>query len=141
MPALDQCHDQVIRAFQKEGWHVDKEQYDIHTIYRSVFIDLALSRRTNGTQHQIMLSEIKCFPTDGSTTRELYGAIGQYLIYRAMTIEVGLNFPLYLAIPKSIFDTIFDPAVMRVINSDRIRLVIIDLAQERIVQWITHEKN
>jgi hypothetical protein len=90
----------VVRAQQKDGWRIDAEQTMIATEDRKGFVDLRAVREVNGTQQQIMLVEIKCFPDRDSTTEELYVAVGQYIIYRALIVELGMNIPLYLAVPE-----------------------------------------
>lgn len=138
MPALDQCHDQVIRAFQKDGWQVERAPFRVSTPSRTVFVDVRFTHRSNGITQQIVLIEIKCFPDDSSITQELYGAIGQYLIYRAMLAERQMPDPIFLSIPEDIYTRSFDPAVQRVINEGKINVVIVNIYEERIVQWIQH---
>jgi hypothetical protein len=79
---------------------------------------------------------VKCFPDENSTTTDLYNAIGQYLVYRAMLIETEIALPLYLTVPDTIFEKVFDAAIQRVIKDNRIDVIVIDLEQEEIVQWI-----
>jgi len=136
MPAFDQCHDQVVRALQKDGWRIEDQPFRLILPPRVGYVDLRLSYGTNGTREQIILLEIKCFPDEDSTTRDLYTAIGQYLVYRAMIYELDLPYGLYLAVPQDIFAQIFDSSVMRVVNESKIKLVIVDLDMENVVQWI-----
>ncbi|MEO8609978.1 MAG: element excision factor XisH family protein [Chloroflexota bacterium] len=136
MPAFDQCHDQVARAIQKEGWQIEDEPFRLLVPPRVGFVDLRVSRGQNGHFEQLMLIEVKCFPDEDSTTRDLYVSIGQDLVYRAMIAELDLPEVLYLAVPQPIFETIFDQSVMWVINESKIRLVIVNLETETIVQWI-----
>jgi hypothetical protein len=80
MPAFDQCHDQVVRALQRDGWQTAEEQYLVATDERYIFVDLRMVRQVNGTTEQIMLLEAKCFPENSPFTKELYQAIGQYMM-------------------------------------------------------------
>jgi hypothetical protein len=41
-------------------------------------------------------------PASDSITREIYTAIGQYLVYKTALQEKGWNIPLYLAVSKDI---------------------------------------
>ncbi len=136
MPAFDACHDQVTRSLEKDGWRVTHTPYRLALPPRFGYVDLRLSRGANGQRENIMLVEIKCFPNEDSTTRDLYTAIGQYLVYRAMMETLDLSEALFLAVPETIFAVIFDQPVMQVIKQSQIRMVIVDLAAERIVQWI-----
>lgn len=121
---------------QKDGWKVQRSPANLFTTYRNIFIDLEMSRGSNGNSELIMLVEVKCFPDESSTTRDLYTSIGQFLVYRAMLVELDTGNSLYLAVPEIIFETIFDAAVMRVIQESQINLVIIDLEKEGVAKWI-----
>ncbi|MBI5667494.1 MAG: hypothetical protein HZC41_05755 [Chloroflexi bacterium] len=136
MPAFDQCHDQVVRALQKEGWTLESSPHKLSLPPRVVYVDLQMSRRTNGTREHMMLVEVKCFPDEASTTHDLYSSIGQYLVYRAMIQELELPFSLYLAVPETIFELVFDQPIMRVIQESDIRIVVINLGREEVVKWI-----
>jgi hypothetical protein len=141
MPALDQCHDQTVRALEKAGWYLESEPYRLRIGYRLAYADLEMSRGVNGNRQQIMLVEVKCFPDPESTTRDLYGSIGQYLVYRAMIVELGLPHSLYLTVPGQVFNAIFDISVMRVIRESQIRAAIVDLETETITRWIGTESS
>lgn len=90
----------------------------------------------NGSQKQILLAEVKCFPVDKTSVSDVYAAIGQYLIYRAVLMELEIEYPLYLVIPASQFDTIVDNAMLRVIRESRMLILVVDLEREVIVRWI-----
>lgn len=135
MPAYDVCHEQIVRALQKEGWRVDDRPQRLNYDERSIFIDVRATRSMNGSSQQILLIEIKCFIDRDSTTRELYTAIGQYIIYRALLNERNLNIPLYLAIPDDVYHDIFDSTVQRAIKDSQIKLVIVNLESEVITLW------
>jgi hypothetical protein len=53
-----------------------------------------------------------------------------------MLAERGTNIPLYLSVPELIFLKSFDAPVHRAIQDSRIKLVIINLDTEEVVQWI-----
>jgi len=136
MPAVDQCQEKIVRALQKEGWQVRAAPYRLLSDYRYGYADVELSRGTNGNRELIMLIEIKCFPGEGSTTSDLYEAIGQYLIYRAMIFDATLPHTLYLAVPEDKYSDIFDPIVIQVVNESHIKIVIVNLETEMVVRWI-----
>jgi len=137
MPALDHCHEQVVRALTKAGWKIQSDPFRILINGRGVFIDLEVSRNLNGDRQQILLVEVKCFPDRKSTTRDLYTALGQYLVYRAMLEQIESTAPIYLAVPEDVFKTIFDASITKAIVDNRIKLIVIDLDREVITQWIT----
>ncbi len=134
--ALDQCHQQVVRALENDGWIVAKKPTKLYSEDRQVFIDILAERGANGSQQQIILSEVKCFPDRGDTTREVYIAFGQYLVYRALLAELKRQIPLYLAIPEDAYNEIFDPVLQRAVNDNQVKLLIVNLETETIVRWI-----
>ena len=136
MPRLDDCHEQVVRALQKDGWVVRDKPLRIRTNLRAVHIDIEATRNTNGSSQHILLAEIKCFPDRKSTTAELYIAVGQYVIYRAILAEANMAIPLYLAVPEIIYNTIFDSTVRGAISDNNIKMIIVNLETETITQWI-----
>ena len=136
MPALDYCHENIVHALEKDGWTVSDRQLRIRTAERIIYVDVSASKAVNGSRQQILLAEVKCFPNADSTTRDLYTAIGQYLIYRVILAEVEENAPLYLAIPEAVYEVVFDSTIRRAIQENRIKLLIVNLEREMIVQWI-----
>lgn len=135
MPALDQCHDQVVRALQKEGWIASPKPERLNHEQRVIFIDLRATKRINGTTKQILLAEIKCFRDPDSATRDLYTGLGQYLIYRAMLEERGINIPLYLVVPLETYELLFDSTVTRAVTSNHVKLIVVNMDTDEIVLW------
>ncbi len=101
-----------------------------------MYMDVQASQQANGRRQQILLAEIKCFPDRNNTTREVYIAIGQYIFYRAVLSEFHDTTPLYLAIPEAVYIGIFDVYVRRAIVDNKIKLLIVNIEKEQIVQWI-----
>jgi hypothetical protein len=135
MPALDFCHENVVHALEKDGWTIT-DTVRVVTATRTIFIDIEARRDSNGSRQQILLAEIKCFPDRDSTTREIYTAIGQYIIYRTALAQQNLHFPLYLAVPESVYHNVFDPIVHQAILDNRMKIVVVNIDTETIVQWI-----
>lgn len=136
MPVDDSCHDQVTRALIKAGWLIEAAPYQISTPERTAFIDIQARRGNNGSREHGLFVEVKCFPDRKSTTRDLYTAIGQYLIYQALIDDLEQEIPLFLAVPADAYAEIFDAIVQRVVRFAKIKLVIVDVAKEEITQWI-----
>jgi hypothetical protein len=135
LPAIDQCQKQVLNALSKAGWQVLKAPSRISTVTRTVFIDARLGRGSNGTGEQILLLEVKCFADSGDRTMQLYECVGQYLVYRAILADTANSTPLYLSIPTFIVEEEFDTSIRRVIAESEIKVIVIDLDQEVVVQW------
>lgn len=107
--ALDNCHQQVEHALQKEGWIIEPTPRRVDTDTRLVYIDIEASRQSNGTSQHILLVEVKCF--SNRTNLERFVALGQYLIYRAVLAERQIFYPLYLSVPADAYDLVFDTAI------------------------------
>jgi hypothetical protein len=134
--AFDQCHFQIVHALEKEGWTVANKQTRLYSETRQVFIDIYAEKRANGSAKNVLLSEVKCFAGSGDNTREIYTAIGQYLVYRSLLAELQIAIPLYLAIPLLAYESLFEPAARRVVQESRIKLLIVNVDTEEVAQWI-----
>jgi hypothetical protein len=139
MPALDSCHFQVVHALRKAGWSLaDKPKYidDVET-ETFVYIDIEASYKPNGAvgETRQIYVEVKCFPGK-NVTQEVYIALGQYLIYRALLARQAIPVPLYLAVPSTAYATTFNAVFRRALHDNRIMMVVVDLETETIVQWI-----
>lgn len=136
MSRLDYCHPQIVHALEKAGWTVADMPLTIDIPEREIHIDIEAWRNANGSRQHIMLAEVKCFPNRQSTTTELYRSIGQYIVYRAVLSTTLMDIPLYLAIPDAVYDTVFDSTVRRAVSDNKMKLLIVNLETEAIIQWI-----
>jgi hypothetical protein len=133
MPATDRCADAIIRVFQKDGWSITSDIYldDTHPTY----IDIEATRSSsNGQSLRHFYGEIKCFHGHNST-QELYIALGQYILYRAQIAQAGLSVPLYLIAPRHRAEIIFDTTVVRTFRDNGIKIIVVDIEEERVVAW------
>lgn len=134
MPAEDLQHKVVVNALIKEGWHIDKEQVYIRFGSKRLWIDLRASK-SNGS---VVLIEIKGFDTRASVVESLAQAVGQYILYRAaLRYREITDIPLYLAVPKSIYDTLFNEPIGDWTRREAaINLLVFDSDREEVVEWI-----
>jgi len=137
MPAIDQCEDQVVRALQKAGWYVTHQPFAIQ-IDKSragyVYADLRLRQATN--DQAIIVVEVKCFSSTRTQLDEFYQAVGQYVSYRNALSMNNMSLPVYLSVPLSVYDTFFQiPLIASVVDDMRIKLLVIDLRKEEVIQW------
>jgi len=136
MPRPDNCQGQVSRSLIKDGWVVAHRPVFLTDRYRNdVYIDLDATHSSNGTQSRQIVVEVKCFalPKD---TAAFHRAIGQYIVYRGVIQRANLPATLYLAVPASTFDTYFNDLMLHVMTQNMVKLMKVDMEQERIVQWI-----
>ncbi len=135
MPVLDSCHAQVIRALQKDGWNAQFPPEVLRLEARRIVIDIRAARQINGHSEQIIFVEVKCFAETGIPTRDLYAAIGQYLVYRTVLSQLHMPLPVLLAVPEDAYAALFDSTIQQVVADNDIKLIVVDLKREVIVQW------
>ncbi|MEO8609925.1 MAG: element excision factor XisH family protein [Chloroflexota bacterium] len=134
--ALDSCHQQVVNALEKAGWNVEKSAYVIELDRIRVFPDIR-ARQINGQVDEILVVEVKCFPHEENYQDELYRAIGQYLIYRTIMEMKAVPAKIYMAIPVFVYNRLFQRQVVaKTIQETKIRLIVVDIDREEIVQWL-----
>ena len=136
MPALDACHPQVVHALEKAGWTVAPKPFTLATPINSLFIDIEAHQTFNGVEQEIIVVEAKCFLDSGSFMPDLYTSVGQYLTYRDLMEQVGVPYPLYLAIPSKVYYGIFEPIVSLTITRHQIKIILVDLEHEVIEKWL-----
>lgn len=136
MAAKDHCQPQIVKALQKAGWHVEKEQMmiDYSEERAPLWADLRLSK--HASNQEIIIVEVKCFQDERSYLSDLYQAIGQYQVYRTALDLRGQLAPLYLAIPQPIFEGLLaEPALRATLDRATIQLIVVELTQEEVVTW------
>ncbi len=132
MPSKDKCYNQVVRALQKANWHVPPEPHSIYVPGKRS--PLLADIRAVQNEKTIIIVEVKCFADN--IFHELYTAIGQYLLYRSILKQAGSTLPLYLAVPVSAYKDIFSTIAQSVVEEIRMKLLVVDMTKEEIVQWI-----
>lgn len=137
MPALDQCHEQIVRALEKAGWHVQPKPFTFaiakgHTLQ----IDIEAERHDEDNFQTIIIVEVKCFPSNRADTEELYSAIGQYLVYKSLLIPRGQAEQLYLAIPENAYRGVFQRMGMAAVREYGVKMIVVDVESEEIVEWL-----
>ncbi|MBK9124900.1 MAG: hypothetical protein IPM16_17525 [Chloroflexi bacterium] len=138
MPAIDYCEPQVIRALNRGGYRVTDQSFALRIdITRGfVFADLRLVRTTEPLS-SIIVVEVKCFPETRTALDELYGAIGQYIVYREAMLFNAVEGTLFLAVPMTVFETLLKrPVLDAAIRETKINLIVVDLEHEEVRQWI-----
>lgn len=110
----------------------------IRLIKREVYADVSLQRFSNGRVEEIVIVEVKCFMNPKDAVQELYTAIGQYTFYSAALSIRKSRLPLYLAVPYEGYHRLIkQPAVQLALQRAGVKLVVVNLATEEIVEWLT----
>lgn len=139
---IDNCEPEVISALQKDGWQVARKPYMVFIKTRYVYADLGLRRGANHHGEQVVVLEVKCFANPKHDLQELYTAIGQYLFYQTALQYVGDYSPLYLALPTTAYKRFQqDAVIMATLAALGINMVIIDVENEEVDQWLQYPKS
>ncbi len=137
MPAKDFYHEQAKTALIKSGWRIVRDTYQIKFKEIRLYPDLAAKSlfRAEQDQEQIIV-EVKSF-LGTSRVREFEAAIGQYVLYRLYLTQVFPEATLYLAIPETIYRSFFLKSAIQFATQElAIKLIVFNVEQEEIVQWI-----
>ena len=137
MSALDACEPQILRALQKDNWAIVVKPFAIRTNKHTVYADCLLERKQNGQNEQVIILEVKCFSNPQVDLQEFYAAVGQYQFYRAAVAANQSNTAVFLAIPNQAYIRLTkDNAVNIAIKQGNIKLVVIDIVIEEVVEWL-----
>lgn len=136
--ANDTIHETVKNALVKDGWRIIKEHLHLEYEELDIFIDLLAERAPFVAEkdNRQILVEVKTFG-DRSFMRALQQALGQYQIYADFMEFTGLDYELYLAVSNAVYETFLrGTATRRIIQRHRVNLLIVNVEQEEIVEWI-----
>lgn len=137
MPARDIIHNTVLNALISEGWKITHDPLYFRIDDDPYYIDIGAEKIIAAERAgQKIAVEIKSF-LGASFAADFHLAVGQFVNYRiALQIEEPDRI-LYLAIPYQTYRRFFHRTLMRaVIEQQQLRLIIFDIEEEEIVQWI-----
>jgi hypothetical protein len=142
MPRKDAYHDIVKRALEKDGWTITHDPLHLEMGGVRINIDLGAEQQPIAAEKdgEKIAVEINSFVGD-SAINELEKAIGQYLLYAVILAKKEPDRKLYLAVSETAYYGIFsEQAVDLLVKNQKIRLIIFDEFEGRIIEWID-EKN
>lgn len=134
----DRFHHIVKIALQKDNWRITHDPLPIQAdLFTEMYIDLGaehlLAAERDG---QKIAVEIKSF-LGISAISEFHTAMGQFGNYRYALEDQDPDRTLYLAISAQIYDTFFQrPFIQSVIQRSQVKLIVYDIDQEVITQWL-----
>ncbi len=137
MPAKDIYHDTVKNALIKDGWTITHDPLSLKVGKKDIFIDLAANKLLVAEKQDKKIAvEVKSF-IGTSEIEDLKNALGQYILYDKILKYQLSERLLYLAIRKSIFDSLFSQEIGQILLSDNsLKIIIFDPETEMITQWI-----
>ncbi len=135
--AKNRFHDVVKIALEKEDWQITDDPYEINVDDVDFEIDLAAEQLLAAErEHQKIAVEIKSF-IGPSNVSDFHTALGQFLNYRDALETIEPDRLLYLAVRSPIYETFFQRRfIVAAVQRYQIRLIIYDVQQEVIVQWL-----
>ena len=137
MPAKDIYHDTVKHALQKEGWIITHDPFPLQIGKKRLSVDLGAERLISAEKGlQRIVVEVKSF-VGQSDVKDLEQALGQYILYRQILDEMGIERSLYLAVSQPTFNSVFAIELGQVLLKNQVvKLIVFDDECEAIVQWI-----
>jgi XisH protein len=138
MPAKDFYHYQVKNALIKAGWRITCETYQIKFREIKLYADLAaMAMFAAEREQQQIIVEVKSF-LGASRVRDFEAALGQYILYRLYLAQIFPEAVLYMAVSDAIYQSFFTKsAIQFAVTELDIKLIVFDIDQEVIVQWIS----
>lgn len=136
MPAKDIYHDTVRNALVKEGWTITDDPLLLPIGARSTYIDLGAERLIAAERDtQKIAVEVKSFISP-SLISDLEKAWGQFFMYSRILQRIEPDRRLYLAINRSIFESLFSEEVGKLLlDEPGFHMIVFDSQLEEIIQW------
>ncbi len=146
MARRDIYHDTVKRALQKDGWTITHDPFPLQIGKKRLSADLGAERLISAEKGiQKIVVEVKSF-VGQSDVKDLEQVLGQYVLYRQILNEMGIERILYLAVSRPTFNSVFTIELGQVLLKNQIiRLIVFDDEREAIcwkqqrfaiAQWI-----
>ncbi len=134
--AKDIIHDAVKQALIKDGWVITHEpftiQYEDEPVYADLGAEKVIAAERAGQQ---IVVEIKSF-LNPSAIQDFKEALGQYLIYRELIIEVAPQYKPILAISEPTYFGAFQRSIIKLmIDRYQIALLVVSIPKEEVVLW------
>ncbi|NET07206.1 MAG: fatty-acid oxidation protein subunit alpha [Merismopedia sp. SIO2A8] len=133
----DRFHAVVRTALEKDNWKITADPYEISIDDVDFEIDLAAEQLLAAErENQKVAVEVKSFISP-SNVSDFHMALGQFLNYRDALARIEPERQLYLAVRVPIYESFFQRRfIMAAVERYQVRLVIYNVNQEVIVQWL-----
>ncbi|MEB3216999.1 MAG: XisH family protein [Nostocales cyanobacterium 94392] len=136
--ARDLFHNIVRTALEKDGWIITDDPLSIRCGGVDIQIDLGIEKVIAAEKDKEKIAvEIKNF-VSASKISEFHTALGQFINYRTALRSEEPERVLYLAVPSIIYNDFFSlPFTQTVVNENQLKIMIYDIDQEEIIQWLS----
>jgi len=137
MAAKDRFHAVVRIALEKDQWNVTDDPLRLDIGGTKFEIDLGAEQLLAAERGKEKIAvEIKTFLSDSPLT-DYHAALGQFLNYRLALEIADSTRILYLAVPVGVYESFFKREFAQIsLERYQIKLIIYDIIQEVIIQWI-----
>jgi len=137
MPAKDIYHEPVKKALINDGWRIIADPFIIKYKDAELYADLAAEQIIAAElQGKRIVVEIKSFLGKSPMT-DFHHALGQYIVYRNLLHLTDPDYQVFLAIDHITYKELFQrPSIQVIINQNNLNLLIVNMSQEIINQWI-----
>ncbi|MEM9805514.1 MAG: XisH family protein [Cyanobacteria bacterium P01_D01_bin.56] len=137
MPRRDAYHTAVKQALIKDGWTITDDPLHLKWGRKDMYIDLGAAQLLAAHRQECKIAvEVKTF-TGRSELDDLEKALGQYVLYFDVLVELEPERTLYLALPTWAYESLFEePLGQLLLKNQRLRLIVFDPEQEAIEQWL-----
>lgn len=136
MSAKDAFQAIVVTALQRDGWLITHDPYPLQAGSFDLAIDLGAEKVVAAERGERKIAvEIKSF-LGPSKISAFYGALGQFIAYRAALQVQEQERMLYLAVPSSVYELFFATSfIQALVQQNQLYLLSYDLEQEVIERW------
>ena len=137
MSRRDRFHQAVRQALEKEGWTITHDPLPLTVGTLRLQVDLGAEKLIAAQKgDQKIAVEIKSFLRLSKIT-DFYSAFGQFFPYKVALQKLEPDRVLYLAVPDSVYETLFGEILIQdVLSEYPIRLIIYTPDKEEIQSWI-----
>lgn len=137
MPRRDIFHEAVKSALVKDGWTITHDPYTLPFGTTNVYVDLGAEAPLGAERAGRKIAvEVKGF-RGPSLVADLEGALGQFVLYRALLKRDEPDRALYLAVSRATYSAVFrEPDASDLIPELQLRFVEVDQAREVVTRWI-----
>lgn len=127
----------VRNLLEADGWQITHDPYFLMLGKRRGFIDLGAERIILGAERkgEKIAIEVKSF-LGLSDVDQFEDALGQYLLYKPALQEKEPERTLYLALPISFYNSLFDDSYFqKIAQLYDLKMLIFDEKSEIISEW------
>ena len=137
MPAKDFYHETVKTALIKDQWTITDDPLTLKFGKKDFYVDLGASQLLAAEKETSKIAvEVKSF-LGRSDINDLEKALGQYVLYQDILAEIEPSRNLFLAVPSTVAEDLFEEPVGKLLlRKRRLKLISFHIKEEIIKQWI-----